>query len=196
MTLPQADILSASASSDRGVLLSERTQLLAIKAIQIAELRDAWDDMTDNEWDEIDAAIAQAHTEILTIQGSSSMATYQSIERATTQAIPANTLTKIIFPNVTGLGTDLYVTETGIAVITARVAVVSGSAGLQYARLLHEGAEVARDDNRATAVAQYFELTEVREVDAGDEIALEVYALNGTTAQTTPFTPQIKLVIL
>ena len=194
MTLPTGDILIANGSSDRPVLLSERSQLIAIKALQIAESRYQWEDMTDIEWDEIESAIGAALTEILTEQAASSMANYQEIERTSTQSIPANTVTNVIFPNVTGLGTDVYLLDDGIATINARLAVTSGNAQLQYVRMLLNDVEIARDDNRSTSSQQYFEMTTVAEVDSGDVVKLQVYALGGTTVQITPFFPQVRVV--
>lgn len=194
MTLPNDDILSADESVNRLILLSERSQLIAIKALQIAENRTAWESMEDTAWDEIEAAVSAALTEILTEQAASSMAEYQEIERTSTQSIPANTVTNVIFPNVTGLGTDVYLMNDGIATINARLAVTSGNAQLQYVRMLLNDIEIARDDNRSTSSQQYFEMTAVAEVDAGDVVKLQVYALGGTTVQITPFFPQVRVV--
>lgn len=193
MTLPPDDILVANGSSDRPILLSERSQLVAIKALQIAESREQWENMTDSDWDEINAAIGSALTEILTEQEMNSVATYQEIERASTQVIPANVVTNIAFPNVTGLGTNVYLLNDGIATINARFAVTSGNAQLQYARMLLNDVEIARDDNRSTSSQQYFEMTAIAEVDSGDVVKLQVYALGGTTVQITPFYPQVRI---
>lgn len=122
-------------------------------------------------------------------------ATYQSIERTSTQVIPANVVTNIIFPNVTALGTNVYVLDDGIATINARLACFSGNAQIQLAILLLNDIEIARDDNRSTSSQQYFEMTAIHEVDSGDEIKLQVYALGGTTVQIVPFTPQVRMVI-
>lgn len=150
---------------------------------------------------EIDTAINQLQdlihdlytTEITT------MANYQEVERTTTQVIPANTLTKISFANPSGLpdgDVNVPILDSGICTVTARAYVQAGSTGLQYARLLHNGSVIAKDDNRSNGTLQYFEFAHVLEVDDGDTFSVEIYALNGTTVQASEFTPKISMVII
>lgn len=199
MTFPYSDVFSASGSVNRAILLSERTQLIAIKAMQTAEIRENWDEMTDLSWDDLEDYIGSALEEILTVQEAGMTANYQEVERTTTQAVPANTLTKISFANPSGLpdgDVNVPIFTGGICTVTARAYVGAGSAGLQYARLLHNGSVIAKDDNRSNSTLQYFELTHVLEVDDGDTFSVEVFALNGTTVQASEFTPKISMVII
>lgn len=77
MALPFDDIFSASASANRGVLLSERTQLMALKLLEIAEFRSNWDEMSDSDWDTLESAIGAAMSEILVeIEGGGSVTSY------------------------------------------------------------------------------------------------------------------------
>lgn len=149
---------------------------------------------------EIDTALNQLHDLIhdLYTTEANQVATYRQAVRGSSQAIPANTLTKIQFQTgaLPPQDWDIPTTVAGVCTVTARVAVVSGSNALQYARLLHNGNEIARDDNRSTGQIQYFEMTQILEVADTDYFNLEVYAQLGTTVQIAPFTPLVSMVII
>lgn len=150
---------------------------------------------------EIDTAINQLQdlihdlytTEITT------MANYQEVERTTTQVIPANTLTKISFANPSGLpdgDVNVPILDSGICTVTARCYALAGTQGIQYARLLYNGVEIARAYHSSTALLQHFILAHVLEVDDGDRFSVQMYAINGTTVQVADYTPKISMVII
>jgi len=65
MPFPYSDLFTASDLADRFLAVSERTQLLFIKFAELAEQRTTWDEMTDEEWDDLHDFIATAETELL-----------------------------------------------------------------------------------------------------------------------------------
>lgn len=138
----------------------------------------------------VDALIDDIYTPV-------AMANYRQAERGTTQAIPANTLTKIQFQ--TGANPpqdwDVPASYDGICTITARVW-MNGGTGLKYARLLHNGNEIVRADFRSTGTVQFFQMSHVLEVVSTDVFNLEVYSLQATTVQVADFTPKISMVIV
>lgn len=147
MTLPFDDLFVASASLDRGVLLSERTQLLAIKALQLTEFRSVWDETTDAEWDEVEALIGDAYAEILNEVSGGSGLTYDTFElrRTGTLAVTA-ALTAITWQAGSafdsGNPTRMTMTNTGRAIISAHVGLTAGSGRGIYAYIRKNGSEI------------------------------------------------------
>lgn len=145
MTLSSDDILTASASSDRGVLLSERTQLLAIKALQIAEFRTAWEEMSDSDWDDIDAAIGEAHAEILTLQDTAM--TWQTLDYRRTSDLALFAGETIIEWQEGSVfeplePTKMHIQHVGRAFLTAHFEVSAGTNRSLVAKIRKNGSEI------------------------------------------------------
>lgn len=147
MLLPYDDIVSASGSLDRAVLLSEKTQLIAIKALQIAELRANWSEMTDSEWDTLEDVIGEAYTEILTISESETVPTFSEVARITsTQAIATG---GVLVQWNSGVSYDsgnntMLVPALGWNIISASVLVTSGASFAVNLQVLKNGNEINR----------------------------------------------------
>lgn len=126
------------------------------------------------------------------------VATYHEAERTTTQAIAANTQTPIVWSTGGSPPLFSFVTApaTGIATVTGRVKLLSGAAAVKYCAIIHNGVEVARGDIRSTANQQWFNVSHVLEVEAGDTFRLDVYCLLASTVQIDDFTPKLSMVIV
>lgn len=196
MSLDYQHILDQNGLADKPVLLSERTQQIVISTIDFYLRRAAWDVMSDTDWDELDASLADAITEILTIQ-ELPVSTYHEASRASTQAIAANTDTKIQFNAGATPPQDwnVPVPSAGICTVTARIVLLSAVAGAKSARLLHNDTEIAMLAYGSTALSQVFTMSQVLEVEAGDYFSLQVNCVTASNSQIAPFTPKISMVV-
>ena len=141
----------------------------------------------------VDALIDDIYTPEVT-----PMAEYHEATRASTQAIAANTDTKIQF-NVGATPPqdwNVPVPAAGICTVTARVYLLSGVNGGKRARLLHNDVNIAELYYGSTAQAQLFSLSHVMEVDVGDYFSLEVNCVTASNSQIAPFVPKISMVIV
>lgn len=196
MPFPYDEIVLENGLVDKPVLLSERTQKMLLMGLSKLENRYSWDEMTDSQWDELSDYIAQAVTETI-IEQDMNVASYHAAERGSTQAIAANTDTKIQyqFGATPPQDWNVPVPSAGICTVTARVYLLSAATGAKRARLLHNDVNIAELYYGSAANAQLFVLSHVLEVQAGDYFSLEVNCLTASTAQISPFTPKLSMVI-
>lgn len=199
MTLPFDDILSADSAVTRAVLLSERTQLLAIKALQIAESRAEWEETTDAEWDDIDKAIGEAEYEILTLQDLVSLElSHTEAWRLSNQSIAASTDTPIIWTHGDFDGTNptrLYFPISGIATISVNVAILYTTVALPTIWFRFNGlsnTDSARERSDANLLSHYFNETWTREVVAGQYVEAWINTgAQGANVSFSTFVPRI-----
>lgn len=191
MTFPFSDVVSASGSLDRAVLLSERTQLIAIKALQVAENRSSWNEMSDSDWDTLEDYVADALTEILTIQEQPSMtAQLKQASRGTSQAIAVNTDTAIVWTSGDyhgggASGDTILAPIDGVAIITAWVQYLTATTSQFTAWLVVNGVEYARQDSDAVRLGHMRQLSFVVPVTNQDTINVVVRAnVAGNIVQT------------
>lgn len=126
------------------------------------------------------------------------MATYHEAERTTTQAIPANTQTPVIWS--TGGTSPLFsfvtVPDTGIATVSFRVKLSQSPIAIKTVFLIHNGVEHTRHDIRVNTGNQWLNLTTVLEVTAGDTFRLDVLSPSAMTVLVDDFTPKLSMVIV
>lgn len=84
VTFPSDDITTANGTPERAVLVSERTQLIYLKAIEQLEQREAWETVSDAKWDALHDAIGQAQAELLTETSSGLQKETYSVSRSQT----------------------------------------------------------------------------------------------------------------
>jgi len=192
MTLPFDDIFSASGSVDRPVLLSEKTQLLAIKALQIAEFRASWDEMTDASWDDLDTAIGEAHTEILTIIETDNMLSeFGHAFKTNTQNITASTPTDILFnggDHETSPQVNRIKPHIGHVTIAAFCFLTAATATQLTLAIKKNGADwIARQSFVNTGLAQRMQITVVDECIEDDYYTLEVLTNQNSVVQNAEY---------
>jgi len=85
-------ILDASTARSRAVLVSERTQVLALSALDIFQRRENFTEMSDEDWDLLFGNIGDAVNELLEIQAGSQAVNNLAlrVKRTTEQSIPAD----------------------------------------------------------------------------------------------------------
>lgn len=149
---------------------------------------------------EIDTALNQLHDLIHDLYTSEvpPMAEYHQATRASTQAIAANTDTKVIFnvgatpPN----DWNVPVPTSGICTVAAKVTLLSAVAGAKRATLLYNDAEIASVYPASTGLSQSFNLAQVLEVTEGGYFSLQVRCTTASTVEISPAVPSISMVVV
>lgn len=194
--MPYHDELLSGDDLTTLVLNFEWRRLIA-DALQSYLDRDA-NQLTDTEYDDAKERIYLLIHDIYTIENLGVLAHYHEASRASTQAIAANTDTKIQF-NVGATPPqdwNVPVPAAGICTVTARVVLLSAVAGAKSARLLHNDNEIAMLAYGSTALSQVFTMSQVLEVESGDYFSLQVNCVTASNAQIAPFTPKISIVVV
>lgn len=198
MTFPFDDVMLASGSLDRPVLLSERSQLIAIKALQVAENRMNWDEITDTDWDTLEDYVADALTEILTIQDVPEMTiTNLGLQRTSNVSIST-------FPYVvafqTGSGYDSgnptrLTPGEGDVIVQANIQITSGSATSGYIEIRKNigiGTVVLARDNLAASTNNVINIAAIDTADSDDFYELVIQSSVPITIQTGVFFPKLE----
>lgn len=196
MTFPYSDVVAANGTVNRAILLSERSQLVAIKAIELAEARENWNEMTDSEWDDLEAYIGDAITEILTEQAQSMAISNAAVQR--TSNVSTST-----FPHVvtfeTGSGYDSsnptrLAPGAGDAIIQANIQFTSGSASAGYVEIRKNtgiGTLTLARHSAVGATNHIINLTAIDTPDSDDFYELVVQSNVPITIQTGVFFPHL-----
>lgn len=198
MTIDITDINLADTSQDRGVLLSEQTQLILLSALSYVENRFVWDVADDTEWDELQAKIAESEKQVLTIESAPIMGVFIGckVRKNATQSITTAGGENIITWQVVDFDSDGFF-DSGVSP-TAMV-IPSGMSGKYLCMFSGQNNNIAA--NRTMSIwkntTQEARVQEVGEtlqqsvvsvlldLDEGDEIFCSMTSSTNSTLQNT-----------
>lgn len=197
--LDKTDIVSANGTLDSPVLLSERTQLLLITAIDYISSRYAWDDMSDSEWDDLFGYIGAAQSQVLTISESSgAMGIEKKYVERSTDFVISGSQSDVAIAWDTGdydatNNSRVYVENSGLFIISGSVDIYSANANRATLLIRKNGTVDLGGSWFAPAVNQSYPFTVSVNLVQGDYIELTV-TTNGTLEiNVDDWTPKMSL---
>lgn len=126
MTIDPEIILNADGTTHSAVLLSDATRFVLVTALHEIREREAWDGMTDGEWDDLEKIIGQAAFEI----EDEKMGIGARLERTTTLVIPASTNVHVDWNDPQASGRTYDTDGFWAAANPERLTIPAGQAGL------------------------------------------------------------------
>jgi len=178
-----------SATEDVALLLSVRSQQLALSALNKMDNRASWLEVDDATWDDIEAALAETYEELMQEQDVIIQGTHHGIRawRSTNQAVgtPVSTWNTVIFDsiyyhdnsyNAASFPTGVFdVPEDGLYEISAQIQWASNAGpSMRFARILVDTATpIALVGNSVVSNIIYQELSTKYKLTAGQEIRLQ-----------------------
>lgn len=148
------EILATNADRGVGILLSERTQQIALAAIEAIQDRNYWQPTTDAEWDEIDSAIGSAAYEILEEQELTQFSVAHALRGGgSDQTIALQTDTALIWTSGAydmSNPTRVIVPKAGYAIVSASAFIAHPATFVGWLRLRYNGTTDVMQSNFAS----------------------------------------------
>jgi len=185
------------------LLLSIRSQQLALSALNKMDSRSTWVEVDDATWDEIEAALAEAYEELIQEQDVIIQGTFDGLRawRSTTQAVgtPVSTWNTVVFDSIfyhdnsynpSSFPTGVFAAPVdGLYEINGQVQwTANASTTMRFSRILIDTAQViALTGNAVASNIIYQELGTKIKLVQGQEIRLQCFtSVSALTIATNP----------